>query len=87
MGVGNPERPSTKFHCIRCGRVWGTGEDINSYGICPICFIEWARNKIPCFASCPPTDINCRWYELCKECYEFKQDLLWGFPEDGQISR
>lgn len=83
--VENPHRPSTQFHCIKCGRVWGEGKDINSYGVCPICFIEWACGKIPCFASHMPTSIDCRWYELCKECYEFRQDLLRGFPEDGQV--
>jgi hypothetical protein len=36
---------TTKKHCIICECVWGSGEDIESSGICPSCFGEWANDK------------------------------------------
>lgn len=67
---------TTMFHCIKCGKIWGKGNDVDSYGICIECFGEWAITKCKYFGveSCVFKD-HCPLYKYCKEYYEFKQDL------------
>jgi hypothetical protein len=62
----------TIFHCINCGRTWGNGCDVDSYGICIECFAKWALIKKPCFGNTPNGRIECIFCEYCKEYYEFK---------------
>lgn len=65
------------FHCIKCGKTWGEGLDIESHGLCIECFSEWAKAKKPCFG----TELvltgkdGCSLHQFCGEYYEFKQDL------------
>jgi len=66
-----------KFHCIKCGRVWGEGNDGESFGICIHCFAEWAKSKMTCFGEGPYVENSgCKYEKYCKEYYEFKQSLL-----------
>ena len=64
---------ATKLHCIKCGIKWGDGEDLGSSGICPDCFIEWAKTKRHCFGidmTC--NEMYCSFYKFCKEYYGIK---------------
>jgi hypothetical protein len=66
----------TKFWCFKCGKTWGTGIDVKSYGLCIECFAEWAKTKKDCFGI--ETYIpkkHCSLHKYCKEYYEFKQNL------------
>ena len=74
---------ATKYHCIRCGKIWGDGADIDSYGVCIDCFAEWAKSKMPCFGSEFPSDVNCKFYKYCKEYYGIRQNLSWRLSENG----
>jgi len=74
--VANDDRIviATKFHCVKCGSTWGDGEDIGSAGICPSCFIEWAKTKRPCFGVETNLDkAHCSFYKFCKEYYDSKE--------------
>ena len=49
-------------HCISCECEWGTGEDVETSGICPKCFAKWVQNK---------SNLNCYGefgYESEEEC-------------------
>ena len=74
---------STVFHCINCGRTWGSGSDVNSYGICIECLAEWALGKISCFGDTNNVDPNCEFHVYCKEYYEFKQSSSRRFTQYG----
>lgn len=65
----------TVFHCINCGRTWGSGVDVCSSGICIECFAQWALTKKECFGNTINVSKECNLCEYCKEYYEFKQDL------------
>lgn len=71
--VYNAEKPiiTTSFHCIRCGAMWGCGIDINSSGVCPSCFIDWAITKRVCFGGYLDTAdcVVCNFKYFCKEYY------------------
>jgi hypothetical protein len=60
----------TKFHCVRCGGIWGDGVDIGSSGFCLTCLAEWALNKKSCFGNTVDCcDMSCSYTKYCKECY------------------
>ena len=74
------------YHCIKCGRTWGSGRDIESHGICPDCFADWSRKRQKdkglkeCFGEyAQPTDVDCddclRKIK-CKEYYGIRHNLL-----------
>jgi len=65
---------ATKFHCVKCGTLWGKGLDIQSSGVCIECFAEWALTKIECFGKCYKIDcLNvCKFVYYCKEYYGIK---------------
>ena len=64
---------ATKLHCIKCGSTWGDGEDFGSSGICPLCFIEWAKTKKSCFGIETGCEIgHCSFDKFCKEYYGIK---------------
>jgi len=64
---------ATKLHCVKCGSTWGDGKDSESSGICPSCFIEWAKHKKPCFGVETGSDkTHCSFYKFCKEYYGIK---------------
>ena len=73
MGDGDKFAPTT-FRCFKCGRKWGSGPDIESYGLCIECFAEWAKIRSSCFGIDTYTSKkHCSLYKYCKEYYEFKQ--------------
>jgi len=70
---------SKKYHCIKCGKIWGEGEDVHSYGICPECFANYVNDKKikkgyhTCFGKLdqdPEICNSCRWQKFCKEYYK-----------------
>ena len=70
---------SKKYHCIKCGKIWGEGEDTHSYGICLECFAEYINNKkiskgfYPCFGKLnQDSDIcdSCKWKRFCEKYYK-----------------
>jgi len=64
---------ATKLHCVKCGSTWGDGKDVGSSGICPSCFIEWARQKRPCFGiETSLKKTHCSFSKFCKEYYGIK---------------
>lgn len=73
------------YHCIKCGKTWGSGRDIESHGICDECLALWCRQKQrdkglkECFGEFKQWDDldcdNCSWKKQCKENYEIRQDL------------
>jgi hypothetical protein len=74
-----------KYHCIRCNKSWGSGDDTESHGICPECFAYWAKKKQKskglkeCYGEFEQSDdVNCGECSKgnkCKEYYGIKQDL------------
>jgi hypothetical protein len=74
MGDGKSAIPT--FRCFRCGKKWGNGPDIESYGLCIECFADWAKTKSSCFGTEPYTlKKHCSLHKYCKEYYGFKQNL------------
>lgn len=73
------------YHCIECGKTWGTGIDVDSYGICIECFANWCRQKQKdsglkeCFGEFKEHDECdcdlCPRKDKCKEYHEIKHDL------------
>jgi len=63
----------TVFHCIVCGKTWGSGPDVGSSGVCVDCFTVWAKSKMSCFATHQPEGIDCKFYRFCKDVYEQRQ--------------
>ncbi len=64
---------ATKFHCVKCGRIWGDGIDIESTGICIQCFSEWAGNRKACFGiDILDNKQHCSLHKFCKEYYGIK---------------
>lgn len=68
-----------KYHCIKCSKIWGEGEDTNSYGVCLECFAEYINNKKifkgfnPCFGKLdqdPSVCNSCKWKRLCEKYYK-----------------
>ena len=82
---------SKKYHCINCGKIWGKGNDVNSYGVCLECFADYINKKkiskgfYPCFGKLDQDFricCSCKWFKFCKEFYEehyygIKYDLSW----------
>ena len=69
---------AVKHCCIKCGRMWGEGEDYDSHGVCPHCFAEWAikrqqkKNLKDCFGQYEQTkDVDCKSCSLKKFCKEY----------------
>jgi len=64
------EAITTKFHCIKCGRIWGDGIDVDSFGLCIHCFAEWAKCKNKCFGiETLKNKQHCSLNKFCKEYY------------------
>lgn len=67
-----------KYHCIKCGKIWGEGEDTHSYGICLECFAEYINNKkaskglVPCFGKLNQGTVcdSCKWKRFCEKYYK-----------------
>jgi len=73
MGDGTHAIP-TLFRCFKCGREWGDGPDVGSYGLCIECFAEWAKTKSVCFGvETYAVKEHCTLYKYCKEYYRFKK--------------
>lgn len=75
--TSDKKTPSITFRCINCGRKWGEGPDILSYGLCIECFADWAKTKKECFGTSNVliNENKCNLHKFCKEYYGFKQNL------------
>jgi len=68
------QKPSTLYHCIKCGKVWGGSTDNQTSGLCIDCFATWAVTKYSCFGNYnnSPDCKNCKISKYCKVYYESK---------------
>jgi len=85
--VGSDERTFKKYgkyHCFKCGKIWGSGDDIDSYGVCLECLGEYINNKrikngqYPCFGKFNQDSKicdSCKWKKVCKELYEERNGI------------
>jgi len=68
-----------KYHCVKCGKTWGEGDDSYSYGLCLECFGDYinvkkvSKGQVPCFGTFNNNSEicnSCKWNKFCKEFYD-----------------